>query len=171
MRRLVLTAMMALLLCCCDLASPQAPKQPTANAALELCNRLNQIRIIPYEDEKVDDEVYNKIISLGSAAAPCLIDQITNEAKMDDPRQEPSDMNFRVGDMAFLLLFGVTQVKEEDVLPKHLIHRMSGNEGMYAYFDWVSHHANRVELQQRFRTWLKNQSSKGSGPPLAQPKK
>src|SRR5207248_2464427 len=67
--------------------------------ASDLCKKLSSIRRMPFQNEHVDDRVYNQIMAKGRAIVPCLVEQLTNGTKMSDPRSEPTVADFRVGDV------------------------------------------------------------------------
>lgn len=119
-----------------------------------LCSKLSEIKHIPFEGEPINDAIYNQIAANHQEAIPCLIEQITNETKMHDPRSEPVESNFRVGDLAFFLLLDFTKVPFEEMLPRDVNARLN-TEGVYAYFQYVSTSGNRVALQKRWQKWLK----------------
>ncbi len=153
------------LLLLCWWASPSVAAEgqraagPDAQVA-DLCKRLGKIRLMPFYDEHIDDKVYNQVKAKGMAIVPCLIDQLTNESKTPDPRPVPRISDFRVGDLAFFLLLQITHVAPEQVLPKEIWDAWP-KEGVYAYFRYTHEdHANRVELQRRWRAWLAAQTPK-----------
>ena len=57
--------------------------------AQNLCDRVSEIKIIPFKDERVNDAAYNAFIEAGTSALPCLIAKVTDTRKMRDPRQAP----------------------------------------------------------------------------------
>ena len=121
-----------------------------------VCQRLPNIKKLPFKDEPIDDENYNKIVSEGKAVVPCLIDRITDLSPMKDPRSTPTYPNFRVGDLAFFLLIRITGTPFEQMLPASVTGRMK-DEGVYAYFKYVQRPSNRRALQNKWQTWLKTQ--------------
>jgi hypothetical protein len=121
-----------------------------------LCKSLSEIKKLPFKGEAIDDEVYNKIIKQGDKIVPCLIEKITNTAKMRDPRTAPTYPNFKVGDLAFFLLLEVTKTPLEQMLPD-AVKRQIKDEGIYAYFRYVERFGNRNTLQENWKAWLKKQ--------------
>jgi hypothetical protein len=119
------------------------------------CNDLKKIRRIPFADEHVNDYFYNRIADAGPAAVPCLVDHITDTTKMHDPRSEPTFSEFRVGDLAFFLLVKLDKVPFDEMLPPQVRARLP-DEGVYAYFKYVSSPQNRRELQDVVRTWIEH---------------
>jgi hypothetical protein len=120
------------------------------------CKRLSEVKETPLKDESVDDEAYNDIISRGKAAIPCLIGEITNTTRMEDPRPTPKYPDFRVGDLAFFLLVRITKIPFEQMLPNSVKSRIK-NEGVYAYFEYVERLNNRKALQARWKAWWEKQ--------------
>ena len=109
---------------------------------------------MPFQNEHVDDEVYNQVVAKGQAIVPCLVEQLTNGTKMADPRSEPTVADFRVGDLAFFLLLRITNVPFEQMLPNSVKDKLK-EEGVYAYFKYSEDPANRAALQRRWKAWLK----------------
>lgn len=135
------------------------PKNLSEQAKSEaefLCDRLSEIKQLPFKGRPVDDELYNKIIGQGKAIVPCLIDKITDVTKMKDPRSAPTYPDFRVGDLAFFLLVRITGTPFEQTLPDSVKAKMK-QEGVYAYFEYVEFPDNRRALQENWQAWLKNQ--------------
>lgn len=126
--------------------------------ASDLCKRLSSVRHMPFQNEHVDDQVFNQIMAKGSAMTPCLVEQLTNGTKMHDPRSEPIVADFRVGDLAFFLLLRITGVPFEQMLPENVKAKVK-EEGVYAYFRYTEVPANRAALQRKWKEWLKVQAS------------
>lgn len=124
-----------------------------------VCNRLSEIDRIPFKDERVDSEIYNGIMAEGRNSVPCLVHKLTDLTRMKDPRTAPTYSDFRVGDLAFILLARITGTPFEQMLPHQVQARMS-DEGVYAYFRYVQRPANRKTLQQKWRVWLKENGVK-----------
>ena len=139
----------------CYVSSGQTPtsRPSTPTEGSHLCDQLAEVRHVPFDNEHVDDAIYNQIMSHKRAAVPCLVDQITNETRMHDPRSEPVESNFRVGDLAFFLLVDITNVPFEQMLPGDVRARLK-DEGVYAYFGYVSVPGNRATLQRKWKAWL-----------------
>jgi hypothetical protein len=111
---------------------------------------LNEVRRIPFKDELVDDAVYNELMAAGDAAVPCLIEKITDVGRMHDPRTAPVAADFRVGDLAFILLSRITKVPIEEMLPAEVTREFS-ERGIYAYFAYVQKSEHRQLIQKRWR--------------------
>lgn len=129
---------------------------PQDNAARlraeSLCQRLPEMKTMPFKGEPVDDEVYNGLTALKDAALPCLIKKITDSTKMSDPRQAPVYRDFRVGDAAFFVLLDITKVPFEQMLPAEVGSEMK-DEGVYAYFEYIKKDENRKSLQAKWQAW------------------
>jgi len=154
-------ALLFALVVLCGSLSLSARSQEAATSGPEashLCKRLSSVRHMPFQNEHVDDQVYNEIMAKGSAMTPCLVKQLTNRTKIRDPRSEPTVADFRVGDLAFFLLLRITGVPFEQMLPEAVKAKVK-EEGVYAYFRYTDVPANRAALQQRWKAWLKAQAS------------
>lgn len=127
----------------------------------ELCKRLNEIKKLPDRDPNDTDPLYEAIVARGNEAVPCLIDEITNEAQMPDPREAPSWKHYKVGDTAVFVLVDIAKNDEllEEMLPLKYRNEWKTN-GIYAYFNYVSESRNRQQLQQWWRTWMKKNIDK-----------
>ena len=142
------------ILCGCPWLSAHSQKVAASGTEpSDLCKRLNSVRHMPFQNEHVDDQVYNEIMAKGSAMTPCLVEQLTNGTKMPDPRSEPTVEDFRVGDLAFFLLLRITGVPFEQMLPENVKAKVK-EEGVYAYFRYTELPANRAALQRRWKAWL-----------------
>lgn len=130
-----------------------AQATPTRPDAQALCERLPEIKEIPFKDEPVEDEAYNSFIAASNEAVPCLIDRLDDSTKMKDPRSAPQYRDFKVGDLAYIMLVRITKVPFESMLPDDVRERMK-EEGVYAYFDYVQNPDNRRVIQSRWRAWL-----------------
>lgn len=165
-KSIVALTSISLLLTACQLgeSKPNAHQPPIKSQdskliakAEALCDRLSEIKRMPFHNEKVDDEVYNGLIELKEAAIPCLIDKLTDTTRMTDPRQAPSVSDFRVGDVAFFVLLDIVNVPFdvpfERILPQEVMSKWE-DEGVYAYFKYTETPENRKLLQERWRTWF-----------------
>jgi hypothetical protein len=117
-----------------------------------LCQRLPEMKTMPFKGEPIEDEVYNGLISLKDAAIPCLIGKITDSTRMNDPRQAPVYRDFRVGDAAFFLLLDITKVPFEQMLPAEVKSELE-DQGVYAYFEYIKKDENRKSLQASWQAW------------------
>lgn len=134
-------------------SQPSAQQDNAARARAEtLCQRLPEMKTMPFKGEPIDDEVYNGLTALKDAAVPCLIGKITDSTKMNDPRQAPVYRDFRVGDAAFFVLLDITKVPFEQMLPAEVRSEME-DEGVYAYFEYIKKDENRKSLQAKWQAW------------------
>jgi hypothetical protein len=155
---LTLLVLAGVLFQCFNVALTEKDSPEQIKSGVEsLCERLSEIKKMPFKGEKIDDELYNEIVDRGKAIAPCLIDKITDMTRMKDPRSAPSYPDFRVGDLAFFLLVRITGTPFEQMLPDSVKARMK-QEGVYAYFEYVEFPDNRRALQENWQAWLKNQT-------------
>lgn len=125
-------------------------------SAESLCKRLWEIKKLPYRDPADTDPVYEALIAKGNEAVPCLIEKITDETLMEDPREAPSYQFYTIGDTAVFVLVRIT--KDEKMLQRMLPPKYQKEwktEGVYAYFDYVAKTHNRRELQTWWRNWIK----------------
>lgn len=130
-----------------------AHQDDAARARAEiLCQKLLEMKTMPFKDEAIDDEVYNGLIALKDAAIPCLIGKVTDSTRMNDPRQAPVYRDFRVGDAAFFVLLDITKVPFEEMLPVEVRSELE-DEGVYAYFEYINKDEHRKMLQAKWQAW------------------
>jgi hypothetical protein len=126
-----------------------------------LCNRLHELKKIPYKNPNDTDPIYEALIAKGEEAMPCLVEKITDETPMRDPRGGPIWQHYKVGDTAVFMLIRITN--EDEILQVELLLEMLPakyrkeweSNGVYAYFNYVAESKNREELQRWWRIWLK----------------
>lgn len=130
-----------------------------------LCNRLIELRTIPYDvEELADDEVYDGLVKMGTRAIPCLIKKITDITKMEDPRTAPHVEDFRVGDAAFFMLLYITKEKwQPETMFSAEYAKLWRTEGVYAYFAYVEKPANRKRIQLWWKDWAKKHLRQEAG--------
>ena len=126
-----------------------------------LCNRLSEIKKLPYRDPNDTDPIYEALISKGKEAMPCLIEKITDETPMPDPREAPVWSNYKVGDTAVFILARLADeakiTTEDEILVQMLPAKYKKEwktNGVYAYFNYVSESKNREELQRWWQIWI-----------------
>jgi len=76
-----------------------------------LCNRLNEIKKLPYRDPNDTDPIYEALIAKGKEAMPCLIEKITDQTLMQDPRGAQPWEYYKVGDTAVFILAHIAKVR------------------------------------------------------------
>lgn len=117
------------------------------------CNRLHEIKIIPFKGEKIEDEVYNELLSDPNQFLDCLIEAIGNTREMPDPRQAPKVPFVAVGDVAFWVLLDISGESLEKFLPSAVKAKFI-DQGIFAYFDYVSDIKNREQLRRSVKASL-----------------
>ena len=115
-----------------------------------ICSKISEIKVIPFKGERVNDEVYNKLITQSKESVPCLIDQITNNQLMPDPRQMPPYNGVTIGDVALFVLMDIKGIAIEKLLSDELRQEFSKN-GMYTYFEYVADSENRLLIQEEVK--------------------
>lgn len=116
--------------------------------ASRACDRLGELRELPFGDERVSDPVYNELVAVGRPAIPCLIGKIDDTTPMPDPRKAPPNPGgVAVGDVALFMISDVAGVQLEDLLPPAV---MKGwpEQGIGAYFAYVRNAENRAALKR-----------------------
>jgi hypothetical protein len=119
------------------------------------CDRVSEIKLLPFKGERVDDAAYNALIEAGEAAVPCLIRKVTDTREMRDPRRVPSwGIPTRVGDVAFFVLVDIAKIDFVGMFPAR-VRRDFKKEGSYAYFKFVRKRQNREWLKRRLESWYR----------------
>jgi hypothetical protein len=127
-------------------------------SARDICDRVSEIRVLPFKGEYVDDSAYNALMEAGRSAVPCLIAKITDTRKMHDPRQAPTFSDVRVGDVAYFVLVDIATLDFTELLPARVQQRYKA-EGVYAYFRFVRQKRNRGFLQRRLNEWYRKNTA------------
>jgi hypothetical protein len=140
--------------CCLALFIAVAFQQANAQNP---CDRVSEIRVMPFKDERVNDAAYNALIEAGESAIPCLIAKVTDTRKTRDPRQAPgyAGIETRVGDVAYFMLVRVAKFDFIEVFPAKVKERYK-TEGVYAYFEFVQKKRNRAWLQRTLNEWYRS---------------
>ncbi len=143
--------------------------------AQNLCDRVSEIKILPFQGEHVDDAAYNALIEAGESTLPCLIAKVTDTRKMRDPRQAPGYMGIetRVGDVAYFVLADIAKIGFIEIFPSQVQERYK-TEGVYAYFKFVQKKRNRQWLKRKLKEWYRSKygeraRKKGAAQQLIQP--
>lgn len=134
-----------------------AQNTPTPSKTVDLtvlCNRINEIKILPLRGERGVDVTFDDFMNAGDAVLPCLIEQTTDVTKIRDPRQAPGyeGIEVRTGDIAFLLVLYLKNLRADKFLPNDIKSDYK-REGILAYFKYVQVPANRKKLQQSLLKW------------------
>lgn len=121
-----------------------------------LCDRIIEIKIMPFKDEPVDDPAYNAIMEAGEKTIPCLIGKITDATSMPDPRSAPryQGIDNKVGDVALWLIRRITNLDFVQFLPPQVQEDFK-EEGVLAYFKYVRDETHRKELQDKLYRWYR----------------
>lgn len=130
-------------------ACAEAPRggDPSARAS-RACDRLGELRELPFGGEPASDPVYNELIAVGRPAIPCLIDRIDDATPMADPRKAPPNPGgIAVGDAALFIISDVAGVELERLLPPAVLKDWP-EQGVTAYFAYVRSAENRAALKR-----------------------
>jgi hypothetical protein len=132
-----------------------------------LCNRVSEIKTLPFEDEEVDDPAYNALIKAGEKVVPCLIDEVGDTTSMRDPRPEPGYMGYdnKVGDVALWVLVEITRFDFLQFLPRRVQDDVNGKVGMLAYWEYLQNEQHRKNLQKRLYEWYRQKYGKDAREP------
>lgn len=120
------------------------------------CSDPYNIQILPFKNERIDDITYNELVFNKEFSVPCLVEEMLDIRKMQDPRQAPPYDGFVVGDASFMVLLHIINKPLRSFLPKNIQGEFD-QKGIYAYFDYVKKDSNRKELQNNMRYILENQ--------------
>lgn len=134
---------------------PSVSATPSADTdVIALCHELSEIGRIPFRENTIaGDPVYDGLMSARMKAVPCLVDEITNETEMKDPREAPHIPDFKVGDAAVFMLHRITGVPIPEILPKYYAKEWE-TQGIYSYFKYVERPESRKKIQVWWRDWL-----------------
>lgn len=125
------------------------------------CQNLHELKKMPHKKGvRVKDPIYNGLMKMGEKAIPCLIDKLTDKTPMPDPRQAPK-ANVLVGDVAFFMLWDITERPIEESLPP-AIRKTYKTEGIWAYIKYVENDKNRIVLQKNWQEWCKLNCKSGN---------
>lgn len=125
------------------------------------CARIKDVREIPFKGEPVKDDVYNGLKAAAPGVLPCLIDHVTDAHEMRDPRRSINVDSLAVGDVAVFLVWDLGQIAKGEEMPPALRAAFK-EEGVNAYFRYVSKPANRKAMQKYLRSWYQKKYA-GSG--------
>ena len=129
-------------------------------AAQNICDRISQIKALPFKGEAGLDANYDAFMRAGQSAMPCLIRKVTNTRRMRDPRSEPGypGIHVRVGDVAYFLLADIAKTDFVFLLPLR-VQRQWKESGVWAYFNFAQRKSNREWFQRRLKTWYQAHAS------------
>lgn len=132
--------------------NPNSNNTQPAGHSGALCDRVAEIKTLPFKGEPVTDPAYNDLLAAGEKALPCLNEKITDTTPMNDPRQAPKFDGIKVGDVAYFVFVRITKLDFSEVLPPSIKERYK-DEGVYAYFKFVEKQENREQLRSELREW------------------
>ena len=93
---------LTLLLClACMLSAASITKGNPTQYAGNICERIREIRLIPFHNDRGHDATYDAFLDAGDAAVPCLIRKITDTRRIPDPRETLKSPDTIIGDVAF----------------------------------------------------------------------
>lgn len=134
MKSLILVLMLTLLGC-------------SETAIEQDCDRLLRIQSIPMK-ATYEDIVKAHDIRDSSELDLCLANRISDSNVVPDPREAPPVQAYSRGDTAFFLLV-LKHDWEIDKMISEPYRSRWRDQGIYAYFEYVSVEGNRRELQER----------------------
>jgi hypothetical protein len=126
-----------------------------------LCDRVAEIRVLPFKGERVDDAAYNALIEAGESALPCLIAKVADTRLMRDPRQTFKYGGVTVGDVAYFVLVWIAKIDFVEMLPAK-VQKSYKTEGVNAYFEFVEKIQNRKRLGRRLREWYQRRGGRAA---------
>lgn len=140
---------------------PPIPIEIRNLKADQLCNKLEDIKVIPNRVPEETDPIYESLILKGDESIPCLINRITDNKKVPDPRYSvPTWQHYAVGDTAVFTLLDIASTDDSEweklmleMLPPRAEKEWDTN-GIYAYFNYVSEQKNRHQLQNWWKDWF-----------------
>ena len=133
-----------------------------------LCNRVSEIKTLPYYPEEADDPAFLELYNAGEKVIPCLIDKVGDTTSMRDPRMDPgyAGIDNKVGDVALWVLEDIIHDDHFDVVqflpPK--VQADFKEDGVYAYFKYVQKNEHRMELQNKLYKWYREKYGKEASP-------
>lgn len=140
---------------------PPIPAEIGDLTTVQLCQRIQDIKVLPNRVPEETDPIYESLIRKGDEALPCLLERITDTKRIADPRYSvPTWDNYAVGDSAVFILVDILGRDDRErekllieMLPPKYEEEWKTN-GIYAYFNYVSEPRKRKELQAWWKKWL-----------------
>ncbi len=123
-----------------------------------LCDRVSEIKQLPFHDEKGVDTVYDALAQAGETVVPCLIDKINDTAIMPDPRCPGISTETKVGDVAYFVLVRITKIDFIELFPAE-VQKKYKTDGVYAYHEFIERKGKRKMLQSKLREWNRQKQS------------
>jgi hypothetical protein len=126
--------------------------------AATICNRIPDIKLLPFHSERGRDATYDAFMDAGELAVPCLIQKITDTTRVPDPRETLKSPDTTIGDVAYFLIIEITKRDFAEFLPPD-VQKQYKDQGVFAYYKYVQKIKNRERLQSRLNDWW--QTSRG----------
>jgi len=126
--------------------------------AKTLCNRVSEIKEIPFKDKAGVDADYDALIEAGETVVPCLIEKVSDTTVMPDPRCPHVTDETRVRDVAYFVLVRITKIGFAEFLPADVQEKFK-TEGVYAYHEYLEGKGKRKQLQSKLREWYRQKQS------------
>ena len=127
--------------------------------AANICDRIPEIKLLPFHRDRGVDATYDAIRDAGEAAVPCLIRKITDTTLIPDPRETLRSPDTTVGDVAYFLLIEITNLDFAQFLPPDMQEEYK-HQGVFAYYKYVEKEKHRAELQNRLYEWYRQKYGK-----------
>lgn len=120
-----------------------------------LCLRLREVKYMPVKPgETHRDEAYDALWRERGHVSKCLVELVSSNEPMRDPREEPTrNPKFTVGDLALFLILDFNGVDFDAFVPEE-VWKSIRTQGVPAYFDWVQQPGNRELVAKKSREWL-----------------
>lgn len=112
------------------------------------CLNVENVETLPFKGETVDDITYNSFISEGERSFACLINQISNENLMNDPRKAPPFEGIRAGDVALFIIADISGKPIDQLIGDESFKKLYETKGMYGYFEYIQNSGKREELKK-----------------------
>ena len=126
--------------------------------ATALCNRVAEIKQLPFKNESGVDAAYDALIEAGEAIVPCLIDKVSDTKVMLDPRCPHVTDETRVGDVAYFVLVDIIKIGFVELFPAD-VHKNFKTDGVYAYHEYIDRKGKHKLLQSKLREWYRQKQN------------
>ena len=136
-------------------------KPAAAKSAEELCDRVSNIKLMPFDDTSGVDPDYDAIVQAGDSVVPCLIAKVGDTTSMPDPRMAPryAGIDNKVGDVALWIIERIAKIDVLQFLPSK-VRQDFKEEGVLAYFKYVRTDEHRKDLQNKLYEWYRQKYGK-----------
>jgi hypothetical protein len=133
-------------------------KNAASRNASALCNRVSEIKQLPFKDESGVDAAYDALIGAGEIVVPCLIEKVSDVTVMPDPRCPHVTDETKVGDVAYFVLVDIIKIDFVELLPAKVREKYK-TEGVYAYHEYIEGKGKRKLLQSKLREWYRQKQT------------